>query len=80
MNHHAAKHYHQCLTYAVADRLAATSLSEPMAVDGSANEAEAEEREFDDYAKAAAYNLTTMYMFLGQPDLAKEVADRWLAV
>ncbi len=50
-----------------------------MAVDGAEGEAGAE-KEHDDYAKAAAYNLTTLWMFLGQPEKAKAVADRWLAV
>lgn len=75
MNSHAVKHYERCLTYAVTDRLAATSLSDEMAVDG-----EREEKEFDDYARAAAYNLTTLWMYLGRGDRAREVADRWLAV
>jgi len=53
-----------------------------MAVDGVAGEGGEEEngKEHDDYAKAAAYNLTTLYMFVGQTEKAKAVADKWLAV
>lgn len=76
LNHYAVKHYEQCLALAVTDRLAETTLSGEMDVDG----ARAEVREYDDYAKAAAYNLTTVYALLGRIELAKRVADRWLAV
>jgi general transcription factor 3C polypeptide 3 (transcription factor C subunit 4) len=81
LNAYAVKHYEQCLACAVADRLAATTLSDDMAVDAAAGDEDGgEEKEYDDYAKAAAYNLTTLYVFVGQPEKAKAVADRWLAV
>jgi general transcription factor 3C polypeptide 3 (transcription factor C subunit 4) len=80
LNAYAVKHYEACLACAVADRLAATTLSDEMAVDGAAEDGQEEEKEHDDYAKAAAYNLSTLYVFMGQPEKAKAVADRWLAV
>ena len=52
-----------------------------MAVDGMDGKGDEDgECEYDDYAKAAAYNLSSLYMFLGQGELAKQVVDRWLAV
>lgn len=41
---------------------------------------EAEQDEPNDFAKLAAYNLSSLYMYSGSPELAREVASRWLIV
>jgi hypothetical protein len=33
-----------------------------------------------DYRRVAAYNLVTMYAMSGLPELARGIAERWLAV
>lgn len=34
----------------------------------------------NDYHKVAAYNLVTLYAMAGLPEMARGVAERWLAV
>jgi general transcription factor 3C polypeptide 3 (transcription factor C subunit 4) len=75
---YAIKHYEACLKLAVVDRRAwELSRLQPMDVDG---DEEDEIDEPDDFARLAAYNLSSLYMLSGSADLARIVARRWLAV
>ena len=74
---YAIKHYEVVLKLAAADRLAAQTAR--MDLD-TGNDVDNDDKEPDDYGKLAAYNLTSLYVTTGSPELARVIAKRWLAV
>lgn len=69
----AIQHYEAVLTLASTDRLTATVARLDLEQDDN-------DEEIDDFAKAAAYNLSSLYMFSGSPKLARALARRWLSI
>ncbi|GAA6000915.1 hypothetical protein JCM10207_004717 [Rhodosporidiobolus poonsookiae] len=67
---HAVKHYESVL------RTPPIASPDSMALDG---DAALDRYASTDYRKTAAYNLATLYTMTGSPELARGVAEKWLA-
>lgn len=73
MHAHAVKHYQKLL------ESAAAQAEQGMAIDGG-NDANTGKSQKEDLVKVAAYNLVTLYAMANAPELARIVAQKWLAV
>lgn len=73
---YAVKHYEAALSLAVDDRLAWRS--ERMSLDNDDEDEDLDEP--DDFARVTAYNLVNLYVLSGNPELARKVSRKWLAV
>ncbi|BGP22119.1 transcription factor TFIIIC subunit tfc4 [Rhodotorula toruloides] len=71
MHAHAVKHYQKLLESATAHA------EQRMAIDGEDGVTKSKK---DDLVKVAAYNLVTLYAMANAPELARIVAQKWLAV
>lgn len=71
MHAHAVKHYQKLL------EAASAQAETEMAVDGDEGAAKSKK---DNLVKVAAYNLVTLYAMANAPELARIVAQKWLAV
>jgi general transcription factor 3C polypeptide 3 (transcription factor C subunit 4) len=83
MHSHAVKHYSAVLSFP--SPATVTADLDSMSLDPSADVDELPTPPTDhyatnDYHKVAAYNLVTLYAMKGEAELARGVAERWLAV
>ncbi|GAA5902958.1 hypothetical protein JCM6882_009654 [Rhodosporidiobolus microsporus] len=81
---HAVKHYENVLRFPVNSPSPSANTSDRMAVDGEPapppSSTTSDKYAYVDYRKVAAYNLMTLYAMSNLPELARGVAERWLAV
>ncbi|KAI5479718.1 transcription factor TFIIIC complex subunit Sfc4 [Pseudohyphozyma bogoriensis] len=72
---YAVKHYEAVLKLAAVDQL-----SRPERMELDEDEDEEEEQDPKDFSKVAAYNLVSIYSFVGNEEIARAIAERWLSV
>ncbi|GAA5850743.1 hypothetical protein JCM8547_009077 [Rhodosporidiobolus lusitaniae] len=79
---HAVKHYESVLSMPPPAPSAAAMAVDDLDPSLASSAPEHKEDKFAtlDYRKVAAYNLVTLYAMTGSAELAKAVAERWLAV
>ncbi|KAK4052048.1 transcription factor TFIIIC subunit tfc4 [Microbotryomycetes sp. JL201] len=80
---YAVNHYHNCLRMVEQERQA-EHLSRMHVEEGGVEPAHVDNShdndESSDFARVAAYNLSSLYMLAGQDDLARMVSHKWLSM